>query len=381
MILGIDASTPGSGGAKRHLSEILKCFNPAEDGFEKIKIWGVQKNLDQLPDYPWLEKFSHKFLNKNFIYRTIWHLFLRNRTFEKSGINVLFSPFGTFTGTFRPYVTMSRNMLIFDKNEQRRFGWSWMRLKLVILRFTQQKSFDKASGIIFISQHAKNVISSFINTGSKKIAIIHHGVSSTFRSNPKLQKPIRLYNTNNPFRFLYVSSIWVYKHPWNVVQAVNNLRVKGYPVILDIVGGKDEKKAGKKLSDVIKTVNVNEAVVFWHQKIGLEEVASYYKESDVFIFASTCENMPNILIEAMSSGLPIVCSEYPPMPEFLKNGGIYIDPLNVADLEEKLERLILDSNLREHISLVSYEESLKYNWRKCAKETFAFLSMLTNHKQ
>jgi hypothetical protein len=30
---------------------------------------------------------------------------------------------------------------------------------------------------------------------------------------------------------------------------------------------------------------------------------------------------------------------------------------------------------------VSYEESSKYIWRKCAKETFAFLSMLTNHKQ
>ena len=38
-----------------------------------------------------------------------------------------------------------------------------------------------------------------------------------------------------------------------------------------------------------------------------------------FIFASTCENMPNILIEGMSSGLPILCSNYLPMPEFLKD--------------------------------------------------------------
>jgi glycosyltransferase involved in cell wall biosynthesis len=380
MILGIDASTPGSGGAKRHLFEILKCFNPAEDGFEKIKIWGVKKNLDQLPDYPWLEKISHRFLNKNFFYRTIWQLFLRNRSFKKSGINVLFSPFGTFTGNFRPYVTMSRNMLIFDMNEQRRFGWSWMRFKLIILNYTQRKSFNKASGIIFISQHARNVISSVVNTADKKISVIHHGVSSFFRSNPKKQRAIQLYNSNNPFRFLYVSSIWIYKHPWNVVQAVNNLRVKGYPVILDIVGGEDEKKAGKKLSAVIKTVNVNEPFVLWHKKIGLEEVESYYKKSDAFIFASTCENMPNILIEAMSSGLPIVCSEYPPMPEFLKDGGIYIDPLNVTDIEAKLERLILDPNLREQISLVSYEESSKYNWRNCAEETFTFLSKLTIHK-
>lgn len=379
MILGIDASTPGSGGARRHLTELLNCFDPVADGFEKIKIWGVQANLDLLPDYPWLEKITHPFLNKNFIYRTWWQSFLRNSAFKKSGIDVLYSPFGTFTGTFRPYVTMSRNMLIFDTIEQRRFGWSWMRLKLIILHYTQLKSFENASGVIFISLHAKNIISNFINTDNKKIAVIHHGVSSTFRSNPKVQQPIQIYNTNNPFRFLYVSSIWVYKHPWNVVKAVNNLRIKGYPVILDIVGGNDDKKAGKQLSAIIKTVNGNEAFVFWHQKIGLKEVGAFYKESDAFIFASTCENMPNILIEAMSSGLPIVCSEYPPMPEFLRDGGIYIDPLNIADIEAKLERLILDTNLREQISLVSYKESSRYNWRKCAKETFAFLSTLTNH--
>lgn len=380
MTLGIDASTPGSGGAKRHLSEILRCFNPSEDGFDKIKIWGVKNNLDQLPDYPWLEKITHPFLSRNFFYRTWWQLFLRSRAFEKSKIDVLFSPFGTFTGTFRPYVTMSRNMLIFDMHEQRRFGWSWMRLKLMILHYTQRKSFNKASGIIFISEHARKVVSHVVKTRNKKISIIHHGVSSAFRSSPKEQRSIESYDINNPFRFLYVSSIWIYKHPWNVVKAVSNLRSKGYPIILDIVGENAEKKSGKQLSNVMKSVNSESTCVYWHQKVGLEEVTSYYKRSDAFVFASTCENMPNILIEAMSSGLPIVCSTYPPMPEFLKEGGVYIDPLNVADIEAKLEKLILDSNLRKEISACSYEESLKYNWRKCAKETFAFLSTIANHK-
>lgn len=379
MTLGIDASTPGSGGARRHLFEILKCFNPKEGSFEKIKIWGVKRNLDQLPDYPWLEKITHPYLNKNFFYRTWWQFFIRNRTFHKSGIDVLFSPFGTFTGNFRPYVTMSRNMLIFDMNEQRRFGWSWWRIKLMMLNFIQRKSFDKASGLIFISEHAKKVISQVINTSNKKISIIHHGVSSIFRSEPKVQKPIETYDFNQPFRFLYVSSIWIYKHPWNVVQAINNLRIRGYPVILDIVGANEEKNAGDKLYESIKAVSGKENFVFWHQGVGLEEVSNYYKQSDAFIFASTCENMPNILIEAMSSGLPIVCSDYAPMPEFLGEAGLYIDPLSVTEMEEKLEKLLLDVHLRQEISALSYQESFKYNWQKCAKETFAFLSTLTNH--
>ncbi len=50
MILGIDASTPGSGGGKRHLIELLKCFQPEKHGFSQIKIWGVNETLSQVPD-------------------------------------------------------------------------------------------------------------------------------------------------------------------------------------------------------------------------------------------------------------------------------------------------------------------------------------------
>ena len=35
---------------------------------------------------------------------------------------------------------------------------------------------------------------------------------------------------------------------------------------------------------------------------------NYYHDADAFLFASSCENMPNILLEAMISGLPIISS-------------------------------------------------------------------------
>lgn len=99
----------------------------------------------------------------------------------------------------------------------------------------------------------------------------------------------------------------------------------------------------------------------------------YIKDSDVFIFASSCENMPNTLIEGMSSGLPIVCSNRGPMPEVLQNGGIYFDPENSRDIADAIEKMILDKELRLSLKERSFQLSNNYSWKRCAKETFTFL--------
>lgn len=377
MILGIDASTPGSGGGKRHLIELLQSFVPGQHGIEKIKIWGVTSLLEQLPDASWLVKLSHPFLNKGLYYRIIWQIFLREKTFENQ-FHVLFSPFGTYIGTFRPYVTMSRNMLIFDRTERNRFGFSFMFFKLKFLFYTQKRSFTNAQGLIFISKYANKVISNKLNIAHVQTRIINHGISKNFIKLPVNQKKITEYSNKTPFKFLYVSSVLVYKHHCNVVRAVASLRARGYPIILDIVGNEEQKKIGRKLQYEISFCDPDNMFIKWYKNVELSSVVRFYHSADAFIFASTCENMPNILLEAMSAGLPIVCSSYEPMPEFLKEGGIYFDPVKVSDIENALEKMILNVELRTKITSLSYAEAKQYSWEKCAEQTFSFLEQLAN---
>ena len=372
MILGIDASTSGSGGAKRHLIELLQNFDVRKHGFEKIIVWGVQRLLDELPNNEFIIKLSHPLLNGNFIKRILWQIFYRDNLI-KNKCDVLFSPFGTYIGNISPYVSMSRNMLVFSKTERRRFGFSLNRLKFKLLFFTQRKSFENATGIIFLSNHAKTEIGKYINLDKKNTQIIHHGISQSFDLNPKVQNSINYYNDLNPYNILYVSTIWIYKHPWNVVIAVKNLKDNGYPVSLTIVGNNEQKSAGERLEKVIDEINIKENIISWQQKVGLNEIAEFYKKSDAFIFASTCENMPNILVEAMASGLPITCSSFEPMPEFLKDGGIYFNPEIVLSVENALKKMIDSADLREKLAKKSYSYSKEFSWQKCADKTFDFL--------
>ena len=108
-------------------------------------------------------------------------------------------------------------------------------------------------------------------------------------------------------------------------------------------------------------------------------MADLYRQSDAAIFASTCENMPNILIEAMSSGLPIACSQYPPMPEFLKDGGVYFDPLDPTDIARSMEELFMNPARRVQLAATSFRYSREYRWDKCTHETMAFLAEVLEH--
>jgi glycosyltransferase involved in cell wall biosynthesis len=373
MILGIDASSPGSGGGKRHLIELLKAFNNRIHHFDKIKVWGVQSTLDQIPENENIIKISPTLLNGGFFKRVIWQIFFRDNQIGNN-CDILFCPFGTYSGNIKPFVSMSRNMLIFDKNERRRFGLSWIRLKLKILFYLQKKSFSKSSGIIFLSQHAYTTISSIKDLSHVMFKIIPHGVAEDFNSTPSKQRDISCYDQNNPFKLLYVSSVWIYKHFPTLVRAVNNLWEQGYPINLKLVGSPDQKSESEKLKNLIMQVNVSKSIVSWDEKVSLNEINKFYRFSDAFVFSSTCENMPNILVEAMKAGLPIACSSFNPMPEFLKDAGFYFNPTDINDVEKVLKEMINNPQLREERAKLSYNYSKEFTWSKCANSTFNFLN-------
>jgi glycosyltransferase involved in cell wall biosynthesis len=104
-----------------------------------------------------------------------------------------------------------------------------------------------------------------------------------------------------------------------------------------------------------------------------DEIPPLLASADIFVFASSCENMPNALVEAMASGLPIACSSRGPMPEILRDAGVYFDPEDPATIAAAIEDIIRDRVLRMRIAHSAKGLSERYTWRRCARETLDFL--------
>jgi len=372
MILGIDATNISSGGGLNHLKKLLENAEPGIVGFEKVIIWGSERTLGQLVDPVWLEKCSSRLLNKNLLCRSLWKLIYMGPELKKSNCNILFAPGGSYLGKFHPYVTMSRNMLPFDWKEMRRFGMSYLFFKMLALRLVQTRTYKFTDGIIFLTNYAQTSVLSTIGRTKARTSIIPHGVNSEFFSNRKLVSRSSNSSKKTSFHLLYVSIIDMYKHQWNVLRAVSELRKLGYNLTVEFVGPSNPK-ALRKFNQVLEELDPKSEYCFYTGNVKNEKLPKLYAKADICVFASTCENMPNILLEGMASGLPIVCSSKQPMPEILGDAGVYFHPEKVYEIKSAIKKLLDSSHLRDEMSAQSAFLAKQYSWKKTASDTFRFL--------
>lgn len=370
--IGIDATNLRAGGGVTHLMELLRTAQPAEHGIDHIVVWGGKPTLKALEAQPWLSKRNPPALDKGLLQRTLWQRYRLSQAARDEGCDVLFVPGGSYAGNFHPVVTMSQNLLPFEMPELLRYGWTLFTLKLLLLRLTQSRSFRKAVGVIFLTEYARDVVLRVTGKLRGQTCIVPHGLNPRFNKAPKLQRDIAEYDDAHPYRVLYVSIIDQYKHQWHVVEAVAALRQQGLPIVLDLVGPA-YPAALKRLNQTIDRVDVERRWVHYHGAIPFNELHLRYAEADLGLFASSCENMPNILLETMASGLPIACSNRGPMPEVLGQAGVFFNPEQPEDIARALRELIESPQTRTKLARASYERVQQYSWQRCAEETFRFL--------
>jgi glycosyltransferase involved in cell wall biosynthesis len=102
-----------------------------------------------------------------------------------------------------------------------------------------------------------------------------------------------------------------------------------------------------------------------------------YQNARINIFASECENCPNILLEMMASGRPVVCSNYPPMPEFGGNAVAYFDPEKPESLANILDILLDSPEQQQTLADSAFEKAKNYRWDDAARQTWQVITALS----
>jgi glycosyltransferase involved in cell wall biosynthesis len=269
---------------------------------------------------------------------------------------------------------MSQNMLPFEWRELRRFGWNLVTLKLLLLRWTQGRSFRKANGTIFLTEYARDAVLKVTGKLQGKSVIVPHGINSRFTVPPRPQRTSMDFKENEPCRVLYVSIVDRYKHQWHMAEAVAQLRSEGVAVVLELAG----PPAGgmDRLKEVLNRVDPEGTFITYRGAVPYEKLNAIYAAADIGAFASSCENMPNILLEGMAAGLPMASSYMGPMPEVLGNAGIYFDPEDPNSIADALRKLIESPGLRAEMAQAAFDRAQVFSWKRCAAETFEFMAKI-----
>lgn len=161
---------------------------------------------------------------------------------------------------------------------------------------------------------------------------------------------------------VFVGRLVNYKGIDTVVSAFQKIRHFG----LKIIGS---GPLLKKLQRVTKSFPNIELLGSLEQEKALE----YIRESSFLIFPSVCyENMPRVIVEAFSVGVPVIGSNLGAIQELVKDGitGLLFNPADSEDLRQRIEYLIKNKDTLIKMRQAAYRE---YQEKYTAEKNYSAL--------
>ncbi len=277
---------------------------------------------------------------RNPFFRTFWEIFFLSRLLRKLKVDVFFSP-GGLVMTQVPKgcksVTMFRNMMPFDLKQRKKYPLGYMRVRNWILEKMMLNSMKNADFVIFISNYAQKVIQNRANRRLKNTAVIPHGINSRFRPiSGGYPRPKWLPDEDY---LLYVSILDVYKAQLELVRGYAELKKFRTHIEKLVLIGPDCTQYARRVRREVTALDLERDVLLLGE-IPYQKLEAAYHHAKLIVFASECENCPNILLEALAAGKPMIVSNRPPMPEFGGNAAVYFDPTSPSDFAVKADMVL-----------------------------------------
>ena len=315
----------------------------------------------------------HRFLLIRLLSRFCIFSFIISRYNPKA----IFFPNGNIKKHFTfniPIIVTCHNLLAFENDEILRF--SNPELKNYFLSIKEKLFFDytQSYGIIFLSKYSYNIASLYIKP-MPKTSIISHGVDEIIFNNFKTN-----YTFNqNIINILYISPIFEYKNHINVIKAIKFLKNSGYNNLkLTLIGGGDNY-AINNLYNLVEKYNLIDEIHYLGE-IEFKELQKHFTNTDIFLFASSCETFGITLLEAMAKALPIVCSNKSGLSDILKNAGVYFDPFSYKDIANSIIVLLQNTDKRKKLGEMARQYAKEYKWDKSSKLTLDFIKNVIYEK-
>jgi glycosyltransferase involved in cell wall biosynthesis len=187
-----------------------------------------------------------------------------------------------------------------------------------------------------------------LSGGDTPVVLAYHGVETAGRRRMSAAP-------GRPPVVLSVGRLVEKKGHETLVQAAALLRDRGCAFRLRIVG---EGVEWARLQRLVHELGLEESVTFTGP-LSEAEVSAEYERAQVFALAcrelenGDRDGIPNVVLEAMAHGLPIVSTTSPGIVEAVahERSALLAEPGDAAGLADQLERVLLDPDLRERIGV------------------------------
>ena len=327
----------GSGGAERQLTGLAVMLK--QQGYD-VEVWYYVKNEFYLPylqdngvDGRYLAG-ARKPQKRLFVLR-------KNIKLYNPNVIISYSASSSMISCLLKLLGAKYNLIVSERNTTQQIDRR-EKFKFFMYRW--------ADVIVPNSHSQQTFIEQYFHKLSDKVNVI-----TNFVDTDKFSPSNTDFSNHDEMRMVCVGRLMPQKNIPTFIDAISKVVSDGYKIHVDWYGQVFEKEYYEECLWKIKKYDLESTFTFCPPCPTIQEK---YREADVFCLPSIYEGFPNVLCEAMSCGLPVLCScvcDNPIIAQDGKNGFLF-DPKNVDSIAGAIIRFIkLDENMKKRMGQKSRE--------------------------
>ncbi len=226
----------------------------------------------------------------------------------------------------------------------------------------------RAKAVLVPSQSVKDELEDFYHLPDERVFVTLEAAddkaAATQPDKKTAQQVLKKYKLRGPF-VIYVGNVYPHKNVETLAKAMKGLHDKhGLSLILPSARSVFLERTEKMMEEH----GVSDYAVL-PGFVPDEDLSILYSQAVAYVFPTLAEGFGLPPLEAMASGLPVVCSDLPVLREVCGKAALYFDPLDETQIVDQVSKLIEQPGLRQRMVAAGFEQSKKFSWQRMAEET------------
>lgn len=215
-----------------------------------------------------------------------------------------------------------------------------------------------ADHVVCISECTRRDLLQLTDFPVDQTSVVHHGALEPLAG----ELPVAAHGS--PY-LLFVGQRHGYKNFQNLMRAFAAIRVRHPDLRLIAFGGAPFFESERA---ELRQLSLDETAVV-HLSGPDETLSALYRAAHAFVYPSLYEGFGMPLLEAMSHGCPVLCSDTSAMPEVAGDAAAYFAPSDVDSITAAISVVLEDGVLRRALIARGYTRAAGFTWDLTAERT------------
>ncbi len=255
-----------------------------------------------------------------------------------------------------------------NSNEKFLVSFNWF------LRIFEKKMIERSKKLIAVSDFTRRELIKYYGVSESKIRVIHNGVD-TVKFQPTTDKrKIKAELGFNPddIAIVSVGRLYARKGLFTLIESMPAV-VNRFRNVKFVISGKGQSDEKKKLVTYSESLGVRENIIFTGY-FPDAKLPKLYQAADVFAFSTFYEHHPFAVLEALSTGLPVVTTNVGGIPETITDSkdGFMCQPFNAKQMSNRILYLLEHPAAAQEMGFQARKTIMEqFDWRIVVKDAMA----------